>query len=103
MVFLFGVTGSLVQKYDSEFRGFTEFGVTNSVNPFDSLSYPPNNTPKSRARAVVEGRVFSASACSVPLRLCAVLFLLGGNEPNQGTQCHVDRIRVWKILSDIWL
>ena len=30
-------------KYDSEFRGFTESGVVNLVNPFNSLSYPPNS------------------------------------------------------------
>ena len=30
-------------EYDIEFRGFTELGIGNSVNPFDSLSYTPNS------------------------------------------------------------
>jgi hypothetical protein len=30
-------------RYDTEFRGFSEFGAMYSVNPFDSLSYPPNS------------------------------------------------------------
>ena len=45
VVSLFGVVGLTVPKYDIEFRGFTEFGVLNSVNPFNSLSYPPNSQP----------------------------------------------------------
>ena len=42
---LFGVVGLIVSKYDIEFRGFTEFGALSSVNPFNSLSYPPNSQP----------------------------------------------------------
>ena len=45
LVSLPGVVGLTVPKYDIEFRGFTEFGVLNSVNPFNSLSYPPNSQP----------------------------------------------------------
>ena len=45
----FGVASLIVPKYDIEpfdgaqdkFRGFTKFGIANSVNPFHSLSYPP--------------------------------------------------------------
>lgn len=34
-------------KYDSEFRGFTECGVVDSVNPPNSLSYPRGQLPHS--------------------------------------------------------
>ena len=34
---------AMIFQYDSEFRGFTEFGAVNSVNPFNSLSYRPNS------------------------------------------------------------
>ena len=52
MVSLFGVVGLTAPKNDIEpfdgaqdkFRGFTEFGVANSVNPFNSLSYAPNHS-----------------------------------------------------------
>ena len=50
-----GVVGLAVPKYDIEpfdgaqdkCRGFTESGVVNSVNPFNSLSYPPHKPPSS--------------------------------------------------------
>jgi len=35
----------IVPKYDIEFRGFTEFGVVDSVNPLHSLSYRQNSHP----------------------------------------------------------
>jgi hypothetical protein len=41
----FGVAGLTVPQYDIEFRGFTEFGVVNSVNPLNSLSYLRNSHP----------------------------------------------------------
>ncbi|MBC8248575.1 MAG: hypothetical protein H8E90_02755 [Anaerolineales bacterium] len=39
----FGVAGLTVPKYDIEFRGLTESGVVNSMNPLNSLSYLPNS------------------------------------------------------------
>jgi hypothetical protein len=43
MVPRLGVVGKIVSEYDSESRGFTEFGATDSVNPTDSLSYLMSN------------------------------------------------------------
>ncbi len=44
VVFL-GIVGLVASQYDSESRGFTEFGATDLINPLDSLSY--NNSHRS--------------------------------------------------------
>ena len=56
VVSLFGVGGLTVPKYDIEFRGFTESDVVNSVNPLNSLSYPPNSRPATLNRGTTAGR-----------------------------------------------
>ena len=40
IVSLFGVNGLTVPQYDIEFQGLTESGVVDSINPFNSSSYP---------------------------------------------------------------
>jgi len=36
---LLSIAGWIFGRYDNEFKGFTEFTTTNSVNPRNSMSY----------------------------------------------------------------
>ena len=63
----FGVASLIVPQYDIEFRGFTEFGVVNSVNPLNSLSYRRNSHP-----ATLYGETTKTAA----------------GQPRRGMKCH---------------
>ena len=82
----FGVVGLTVPKYDIEFRGLTESGIVNSMNPLNSLSYLPDSYPATLNRETTT-RWLAAESRSSTGKVCLRRHIFAG----EGRSCDRDR------------